>query len=267
LSGDDFGGFLTSTGDQTNTDPVLGPLKDNGGPTFTNAPLSNSPAIDRGKDFGPVGPSHSAVGEDQRGSTRPLTYDASITSPPGGDRSDIGAVELLPGVLPVSAVSRKTHGGAGDFDINLPLTGVAGVECRSGGANNDYEVVVTFASPVTFSSAVVDGGTGSVAISSGSGTNILTVDLTGVTNAQRLTLALLDVNDGVNSGDVGIRMDVLIGDTSANGAVTATDVTQTKLQSGQGVTASNFREDVIVSGSISGTDISAVKLRTGTALP
>ena len=269
LSSDNFAGFLTSTGDQTDTNPMLGPLKDNGGPTFTYAPLANSPAIDRGKDMGPVGPSYNATGEDQRGSVRPVTYDASIVPPSNGDRSDIGAVELPPGVLPVSAVSRKTHGGAGDFDINLPLTGVVGVECRSGGANNDYKVIVSFASAVTFSSAAVtDGeGTGSVATISGSGTNTVTVDLTGVTNAQRITLALFDVNDGMNSGDVGIRMGMLIGDTSANGAVTATDVTQTKLQSGEEVTASNFREDVIVSGSISGTDVSAVKLRTGTALP
>ena len=30
----------------------------------------------------------------------------------------------------VSVVSRKTHGAAGNFDINLPLTGTPGVECR-----------------------------------------------------------------------------------------------------------------------------------------
>jgi hypothetical protein len=35
-------------GDQIKTDPVLGPLKDNGGPTFIHALLPNSPAIDTG---------------------------------------------------------------------------------------------------------------------------------------------------------------------------------------------------------------------------
>src|SRR5438132_12331468 len=35
-----------------------------------------------------------------------------------------------------SAVSRKTHGAAGTFDINMPLTGTSGVECRTGGATH-----------------------------------------------------------------------------------------------------------------------------------
>ena len=93
LCTDNGGGFLTGTGDQLNTDPILGPLANNGGPTKTHSPLTNSPAIDKGKDIG-------GTGQDQRGSVRPVTYDNSITPPVGGDRSDIGAVELPPGVIP-----------------------------------------------------------------------------------------------------------------------------------------------------------------------
>ena len=48
LSSDDGGGFLTATGDQINTDPMLGPLQNNGGPTFTHELLTGSPAIDAG---------------------------------------------------------------------------------------------------------------------------------------------------------------------------------------------------------------------------
>src|SRR5262249_13401996 len=48
ISSDDAGGFLTGPGDQINTHPLLGPLQDNGGPTFTHALLPNSPAIDAG---------------------------------------------------------------------------------------------------------------------------------------------------------------------------------------------------------------------------
>ena len=48
LSSDNGGGYLTGPSDQTNTDPLLGPLQDNGGPTFTHALLPGSPAIDTG---------------------------------------------------------------------------------------------------------------------------------------------------------------------------------------------------------------------------
>jgi predicted outer membrane repeat protein len=45
---DDGSGFLNGPGDQINTDPMLGPLQDNGGPTFTHALLPGSPATDMG---------------------------------------------------------------------------------------------------------------------------------------------------------------------------------------------------------------------------
>jgi hypothetical protein len=48
LCSDNGSGYLTATGDQINTDPMLGPLQDNGGPTFTHLPASNSLAIDAG---------------------------------------------------------------------------------------------------------------------------------------------------------------------------------------------------------------------------
>src|SRR5215472_635125 len=48
ISSDDAGGFLTGPGDQINADPLLGPLQDNGGPTFTHALLPDSPAINAG---------------------------------------------------------------------------------------------------------------------------------------------------------------------------------------------------------------------------
>lgn len=48
LSSDNGGGYLNGPGDQINTDPLLGPLQDNGGPTLTYALLPGSPAIDAG---------------------------------------------------------------------------------------------------------------------------------------------------------------------------------------------------------------------------
>ena len=47
----------------------------------------------------------------------------------------------------MSAASRKTHGTKGDFDINLPLTGDLGIECRSGLTR--YITVFSFNQEVT----------------------------------------------------------------------------------------------------------------------
>ena len=63
-----------------------------------------------------------------------------------------------------SAVSRKTHGNAGSWDVNLPLTGPSGIECRSGGATGDYTIVVTFLANVSVN------GSPQAAVASGSGT-------------------------------------------------------------------------------------------------
>ena len=176
---------------------------------------------------------------------------------------------IPPPPTPTAVVSRKIHGGAGTFDINLPLTGVGapGVECRSGGANNDYQIVFTFPTAVTFTGAAVSGGVGTVSNSSGSGTTTITLDLTGVTNAQRITITLVGASDGTNTGDLNVPMGVLAGDTTGNGSVNASDVGLTKLKSGQVVDSSNFRNDLNVNGSINASDVSSVKLKSGSALP
>jgi len=46
---DNGGGYLSGPGDQTNTDPILGPLQDNGGPTQTHRPYPQSPSYRRGR--------------------------------------------------------------------------------------------------------------------------------------------------------------------------------------------------------------------------
>src|SRR5437764_14533023 len=51
------------------------------------------------------------------------------------------------GIAPIGAVSRKTHGSAGTFDIDLPLSGPEGIEDRSGGQNWNHSIVVTFPRP------------------------------------------------------------------------------------------------------------------------
>ncbi len=69
--------FLRAAGDRAKTDPELGPLADNGGPTRTRALLAGSPAIDAGSAEG-------CPKADQRGTARPQ-----------GAACDIGAFERV----------------------------------------------------------------------------------------------------------------------------------------------------------------------------
>ena len=151
-------------------------------------------------------------------------------------------------------------------DINLPLTGNSGIECRSGGGTNDYDVIFTFASSVTFDSATVTG-VGTVSGSSGNGTTTVTVNLTGVTNAQWITITLVGLNDGTSTGDFGVRMGVLVGDSNGDGLVNVGDTLQTRNRSGQVPDATNFRSDVNVDGFINIGDTIVIRARSGTFLP
>ncbi len=169
-------------------------------------------------------------------------------------------------LLPQLVVSRKIHDGfLAIFDIALSAD-TLGDECRSGGANGNYTLIFTFASPVTFTSASVCAGIGMVSNASASG-NQVTVNLTGVTPAEVLNICLSNVNDGTTSGNVSFPFRVLVGDTTGNGSVNASDVSQTKASSGQALDSTNFRNDVTVNDSINASDVSLVKSKSGTALP
>ncbi len=182
-----------------------------------------------------------------------------------------------PAPVPVDAVSRKTHAGA-PYDVHL-LAPSSDTECRNGGgATHDHTLVITFAAPVTVTGngtvkAQVTSGSGQVGsggIGNGnaiivSGTSV-TVPLTNVANAQTLTVTLFSANDGTGTGDVYVPMKVLLGDTTNDGIVNSSDVSQTKSQSGAPVTGSNFRNDTTVDGNINSSDVSQVKSKSGTSL-
>jgi predicted outer membrane repeat protein len=109
LCGDDSCGFDRPS-DLVKTDPLLGPLQDNGGPTFTHALLHGSPAIDRGANAG-------APATDQRGTPRPQ-----------GTRCDIGAYELTQ-----ASVATATGIGTASFSTTngyiTGLTAIARPDC------------------------------------------------------------------------------------------------------------------------------------------
>ncbi len=102
--------FLGQSSDFQNTDPLLGALADNGGPTLTHLPGDGSPAIDMGFSNG--------LTTDQRGLPRPIQHLGPIqqpvaqsarVNPAGGDGADIGAVEVQGEFEPGPPILRKIH--------------------------------------------------------------------------------------------------------------------------------------------------------------
>jgi hypothetical protein len=209
-----------------------------------------------------------------------IHYDAP--PPTGGDYGPIFMADNLwitpvQAPTPLGAVSRKTHGTAGNFDVDLPLSGTPGIECRGGGATDDFQMVVIFGGPVAVNGtpqAQVTAGIGM--IGSGGVTNggivtvsgsTVTVPLTNIVDAQTIDVTLFGVTVGSTAGNVVIRMSRLLGDINANGSVNATDVAQSKVHVGQAPDSIDFRADVNVSGGINAGDVAIVKSRIGTALP
>jgi hypothetical protein len=93
---------FTNVGSMNNTDPRLGPLADNGGPTLTMALLPGSPAIDAGDDA-------AAPPTDQRGFPRPF-----------GAASDIGACEFTPPTWGIPLPSQTAEAGSTvDFTVDV----------------------------------------------------------------------------------------------------------------------------------------------------
>ena len=94
ICSDDAGGLLNGPGDQINTDPLLGPLRNHGGPTLTHMPMRGSPAIDAGDPSFTPPPDH-----DQRGACFLRVF---------GGRIDVGSVETQPRPQCVTPAPRPT---------------------------------------------------------------------------------------------------------------------------------------------------------------
>jgi hypothetical protein len=114
---------LTATADQPSTNPQLGPLADNGGPTRTMSLPLTSPAVDKGISNG--------LTADQRGLTRPVDF-PDIPNATGGDGTDIGAFELqAPPVPPeppsnefsFGKVKKNKRKGTAKLTVNVPGPG------------------------------------------------------------------------------------------------------------------------------------------------
>lgn len=199
----------------------------------------------------------SALGEG--GSEGSDSNEASAT--PTGPSAPAAAPELL------SAVSRRSHGSAGTFDLPIAIVAStsAGVEPRSG---DSLTLVATFDKNVVSGTASVAVGTASPGSASFSGTT-MTIPLSGVANAQTLQVNLSDVvaEDGgtLPSGVLSLR--VLRGDVNGNGSVSGSDVNTVKAAVGSTPDSTRFTTDVNASGSVSGADVNITKAAVGSSVP
>ena len=167
-------------------------------------------------------------------------------------------------------VSRKLHQGAGEFDVPLPLSTNAGIECRSGGATGNHRLVFTFSRPLlSVANARVTSGIGGVSNRSiGSDAHQYVVDLNGVTDGQTLAVTLDGVLDTAgNTPAITVSAKFLLGDSNADAAVNSGDATQTRNRSGQAIAAANFRSDYNLDGIVNSGDATIIRSRSGQSLP
>lgn len=108
LDDDGSCGFSAANGSESDVDPDLGPLQDNGGPTETQAPALGSPVLNRI----PLATTGNGMtlcpGTDQRGVPRPQ-----------GSECDIGAVEL---VIPKAITSPNSATTTAGSHFSFPVT-------------------------------------------------------------------------------------------------------------------------------------------------
>jgi len=166
-----------------------------------------------------------------------------------------------------SAVSRKVHGSAGTFDLPLSLLDAHNptTEPRQGPS---HTIVFTFDRAIASATATVTEGLATAGTPTFVGNNVV-VPLTGVIDAQYVTIALTDVvaSDASTGGSGSARVGFLAGDVNQNRVVTLADLGLVNAQLAQSVMLSNFLKDVNASGTLSLADKGITNSRLTKSLP
>jgi hypothetical protein len=163
-----------------------------------------------------------------------------------------------------TAVSRKTH-GLTTYDLALNAVSSDPTTEPRGGA---HTIVFVFNKAVAGGNAGITEGV-ATAGSPTFGGNEMRVPLTGVTDAQYVTVAVSGVTgtDGSVNGSGSIRIGFLQGDVNQNRVVTLSDLGQVNAQIAQFVTAVNYLKDVNASGTLTLTDKALTNAQLTKALP
>ncbi len=158
----------------------------------------------------------------------------------------------------LSAVSRKTHGTFGNADVNLPLTGTAGVEPRRKKPDGSHLLVFEFSTDL--SSATPSVSLGSVTSSNIQG-NKLSVSLSDVPDGSKAIVTLDGVQDtsGQSLPQTAVNANFLLGDVNSSGNVSAFDFLDVKNSLHKSNALGRFRADINLSNTFSAFDFLDVK--------
>jgi hypothetical protein len=175
----------------------------------------------------------------------------SVTTPPD------------PEVL--SVVSRKTHGGAGTFDIPIG-TQVLAVEPRAMGVAG-HQIVFTFDHTITSIESYLLQDTqrnnvGSVSASFSG--NTVTMVLTGLPDSKSVYVTVRVNRSRLNHQ---VPIGFLTGDVDGTGLVSSPDLSLARNIAGMTIDGTNFLRDVNASGFVGASDILIIKGRQGLSLP
>jgi len=129
LDSDGSCGF-SATGDISNTDPLLGPLTDNGGPTLTHAITGASPAVDAGNPATPGSGGDACEAVDQRKVARPIDGDLDTNAV-----CDVGAYEA-DGAPACSAFQCLKLDMDADFLVTVADLSLSNAPCNASGVMN-----------------------------------------------------------------------------------------------------------------------------------
>lgn len=142
-------------------DPVLGPLQDNGGPTFTHALLGGSPALNTGDPASPGSGGTACLATDQRGTDR------TAHSP-----CDIGAYE---NINPMVASIKR----AGSTPINATSVGftVTFTTTVTGVDETDFTLITTNITDAAVTDVSGSGAVYTVNVNTGSANGTIRLDV------------------------------------------------------------------------------------------
>jgi len=256
--------------------PVIGntlPMTGKVGLAFDNFIFSNPAATSYGV-IGNLPPGlslNTGTGRISGTPTQAGAFNVTFTASNGaGTGSAMLTITIAAEVLVFNgAVSRKTHGTAGTYDIaiarDVPLGGAVTVEPRAIGSGHllvfQFDYGIFGLANITATDAnSQDVGTITSAING----NTLEVTLSNVPDRTRVTVTANDLNYTTTAVATIAFMQ---GDVNNSRSTTSADASALKARAGQPVNADNFRFDLNTTGIISAADIAGLKARSFAVLP